>query len=59
MVDFGTAVINEIAKSNLSDIQIKTLGYDNCFVKHGSIKEIEKLYKLDTENIIKSIKLFN
>lgn len=59
MADFGTAVINEITKSNLSDIQIKTLGYDNCFVKHGSIKEIEELYKLNTENIIKSIKLFN
>ena len=59
MVDFGTAVINEISKSNLSDVKIKTLGYDDCFVKHGSIKEIEKLYKLETENIIKNIELFN
>ena len=53
----GTAVIECINKSDLKNINIKTFGYDDLFVKHGSIEEIEKENKLDANSIAESIKL--
>jgi 1-deoxy-D-xylulose-5-phosphate synthase len=52
----GSKVIEAINNSNLKDIKVKAFGYDDCFVKHGSIKELEKEYKLDAESILNSIK---
>ncbi|MDO5555853.1 MAG: 1-deoxy-D-xylulose-5-phosphate synthase [Clostridia bacterium] len=48
----GTAVITTINNSNLSNIKVKTFGYDDCFVKHGKIEEIENEYKLDIKYIV-------
>ncbi len=51
----GTAVIEAINNSDIKDVKVKTFGYDDCFVKHGSVKELEKKYKLDAENIVAKI----
>ncbi len=40
-----------INDSKLENIKVKRLGYSNCFVKHGSVEELEKMYKIDVENI--------
>lgn len=45
-----------IIDKKLKNINIKTFAYPNKYIKHGSIKEIEKYYKLDTESMIKEIK---
>ncbi len=54
-MDFGTSVIEAINDSELKDIKAKRFGYNDCFVKHGSVEELEKEYKLDTNNIVKAI----
>lgn len=45
-----------VNNSDLKDVKVKSFGYDDCFVKHGSIKEIEKKYGLDAISISKNIK---
>lgn len=52
---FGTAVIETINDSKLENIKTKRFGYNDCFVKHGSVEELEKEYGLDAESIFKSI----
>lgn len=32
------------------------LGYNDCFVEHGTVGELEKKYKLDAQNISEEIK---
>jgi len=51
----GTSVIEAINNSNLVDIKVKTFGYDDCFVKHGSVEEIEKENQLNAESIAKYV----
>ena len=50
-MDFGSSVIEAINDSKLENIKVKRFGYNNCFVKHGSVEELEKMYKIDVENI--------
>ena len=52
----GTAVIELINSSDIKDIKVKTFGYNDCFVKHGSVEEIEELNGLKAEKIIKLLK---
>lgn len=51
----GTAVIEAVNNSDIEDVKVKTFGYNDCFVKHGSTLEIEKKYKLNQELIAKEI----
>lgn len=48
----ATTVNELIAKSKLQDVHVKNLGYDDEFVKHGSVSEIEKKYGLDAQCIV-------
>ena len=51
-----SSIINDIIiKNNISDIKIKSFGYDDIFIKQGEIQEIEKLYGLDKEKIASDI----
>lgn len=54
-MDFGSAVVELVNNSELENIKVKTFGYDDCFVEHGSVEELEEKYKLKTENIVKEI----
>ena len=39
------------------DVRVINLGYPDCFVKHGSVPEIENEYGLDVDGIVNSIKV--
>ena len=52
----GSSIKELIIDNNLCDIKIRTFGYPDKFIKHGSIKEIEEFYKTNTDYIIKEIK---
>ncbi len=52
----GSAVEEIIVKNNLENIKFKKLGYPDEFIQHGSIEELEKIYRLDTNSIIDEIK---
>lgn len=43
--------VKELLIDNKIDVNIKTFGYPNKFIKHGSVENIEKKYGLDTESI--------
>lgn len=58
-MDFGSAVLEAINNSEMENIKIKTFGYDDCFVEHGSVEELEEKYKLNKESILKEILLMN
>ena len=48
--------INElIVKNNLKNIQIKSFGYPDEFIKHGDINKIEEIYGLGVDKIINNI----
>ncbi|MBR2704905.1 MAG: 1-deoxy-D-xylulose-5-phosphate synthase [Clostridia bacterium] len=48
-----STTINEmIVKNNLVGTKIQNFGYDDKYVKHGSVSEIEKLNGLDTQSIV-------
>lgn len=57
-MDFGSTVIEAINSSNLNDIKVKTFGYNDCFVEHGKIEELETKYGLDANNLCKIIKKY-
>lgn len=56
-MDFGSKVIEVINKNNLKDVDIKTFGYNDCFVEHGKVEELEKEYKMDAKSITNKILL--
>ena len=53
--DFGSKVIEVINKENLKDVVVETFGYNDCFVEHGNVEELEKKYKMDTQSILNKI----
>lgn len=52
----GSAVVEAVNKSDIQDVKIKNFGYDDTFVEHGKVKELEDKYGLSAEKI--SGKLF-
>ncbi len=52
----GSAVVEAVKKSDIQDVKIKSFGYDDTFVEHGTVKELEDKYGLSAEKI--SGKLF-
>ena len=53
----GSTIEDIMVKNNMQDIKFKSYAYPDVFVQHGSVQEIEKIYGLDEESIIKSITL--
>lgn len=51
----ATSINELIIKNNMKDIKIKSFGYPDEFIKHGDVGEIEKIYGLDINNIVKGI----
>ena len=35
----------------MKNVKVKAFGYDDCFVKHGKVEELEQKYKLDAQSI--------
>ena len=47
----GSAVIELLNNSNLKEIKVKTFGYNDIFVEHGTVEQIEDKYGLTAEKI--------
>ena len=54
----GSAVTELINRKVKENIKVKTFGYDDIFVEHGSLNEIENKYNLSKEKISKNIFTF-
>ena len=52
----ATSVLEVINKHKLNNIKFKAFAYPNEFIKHGTIKELEKEYGLDKDSIVKEVK---
>ena len=46
--------VNSLLKNR--DVKVYNMGYPDEFIRHGSIKEIERLYGMDVEGIVSTIK---
>ncbi len=51
----GSAILEYASSQGLKTENIELIGLPDEFVEHGSIKEIQKKYGLDTESVIKRI----
>lgn len=47
----GSTIEDIIVKKNLKDIRLKSFAYPDVYVEHGSVGELEKIYKIDEEAI--------
>ncbi len=52
----ATTIKELIVENDIRDIYIKSYGYNDTFVKHGLVEEIEKIYGLDVDSIVENIK---
>lgn len=50
----ATTVNELIAKKGFEDVHIKNLGYDDEFIKHGKVSELEARKGLDAQSIVDS-----
>ena len=53
----GTSITELINECKINNVNFKAYGYDDIFVKHGSVEELEKLNGLDAESIALSIQI--
>ena len=51
----GTAVKELIVDNNLSGAKIQEFAYPDEFITHGTVEELEKMYQLDEDSIVKQI----
>jgi len=51
----GAAVLEVINKNKLENIEINSFGYDDTFIEHEKIEELEKKYGLSAEKIVKKL----
>lgn len=53
----GSSVMEFINEYKIEDVFVKMYGYDDVFVQHGSVEELENLYGLDAKSIALSIQI--
>ena len=51
----ATAIQEIILENNMQEVKVKNYAYPDKFIKHGDIKELEKIYGLNEEKIINEI----
>ena len=51
----GTTIKELIVDENIEEVKIKAYAYPDKFIQHGSVDELEKIYQLDEESIIKDL----
>lgn len=49
----ATAVQEIIQEEKLQEIKIKNYAYPDQYIQHGSVEELEKIYEVDEEEIVK------
>lgn len=55
-MDFGSTVVETINNSELENIKVKIFGYEDCFVEHGEVNELEEKNNLSSKKIVNIIK---
>ena len=55
----ATSVAELINECRIEDVFVKGYGYEDTFVSHGSVSELEKLNGLDAENISLSVQILD
>ena len=53
----GTAVIEIVNECKINNARVKCYGYDDVFVQHGTVEELEKKHGLDAKNIALSVQI--
>ncbi len=51
----GTAIKELLIDNHMEDVKIKAYAYPDKFIQHGSVEELEKMYHLDEDDIVKDI----
>ena len=51
----GSAVLELINKNNIEDVKVQIFGYEDTFVEHGSVDELEEKYGLSAQKIANEI----
>lgn len=51
----GSAILELINKNNIEDVKVQIFGYDDTFVEHGSVDELEEKYGLSAQRIADKI----
>ncbi len=51
----GSAILELINKNNIEDVKVQIFGYDDTFVEHGSVNELEEKYGLSAQKIADNI----
>jgi 1-deoxy-D-xylulose-5-phosphate synthase len=51
----GSAVLEFFAKHNYTNIEVHRIGFEDKFITHGSIKELQKLTGLDVDGVLGKI----
>ncbi len=51
----GTTIKELIVDEDIKDVKIKAYAYPDTFIQHGSVEELEKIYHLDEESIMKDL----
>ena len=51
----GTAIKELIIDNNMEETKIKSYAYPDEFIPHGSVEELEKIYHVDEESILKDL----
>ena len=54
----ATAVQEIIIEEDLQEVKIKNYAYPDQYIEHGSVEELEKIYKVDFETIKKDFDLY-
>lgn len=54
----ATSIIEVINNLKLNDILIKTYGYNDEFVQHGDVEQLEKIHGMDAESIAKEVERY-
>lgn len=52
----ATAVQEIIQEESLQEIRIKNYAYPDKYIEHGSVEELEKIYEVDKETIVKKFR---
>ncbi len=56
MNGLATAVQESIQEENLQGVKMKHYAYPDQYIEHGSVEELEKIYGVDEETIIKNFR---
>lgn len=54
----ATSIIEIINNLKLNDILIKTYGYNDEFIQHGDVEQLEKIHGMDAESIAKEVERY-